>query len=124
MPRHGAVFHVGESISRRYNLPWTPEEDAKLSRAFIDLDLDGEKLHMWCRSHGIERSPGAIDRRLSDLNFFDVRPIEIQRYRNAGARAENTYTLELAKRNLANQIKLATIEAPHAPLFKPEEDFL
>lgn len=126
-----ANYHnVGPSISGGRAMPWSPKEEELLAHAFIDLDLDGGALHGWCRKHNILRSPGAIDARLAKLNFFDTREIRLQMGREAKSKAfhprlkpSEKLRAELARKELANQIKLALIEAPTAPLYmpKPEE---
>jgi hypothetical protein len=123
MPRNGARWHAGQSIEGAA-LPWTPKEIADLARAFIDLDLDGPRLYAWCAAHGINRSPGAIDARLAKLNFFDTEAAENEI--KARPKPAKTYTgipdKKLADFNLANQIKLARLEAEAgAPLYKPKE---
>jgi hypothetical protein len=50
---------------------WTAEEVAKVAHAFLDLDLDGPDLYEWCDNNGVDRTPGAIDVKLQELNFFD-----------------------------------------------------
>ena len=107
---------------------WTREEDIKLARAFIDLDLDGEDLHTWCHENGITRSAGAIDRRVRDQNYFMPRDpkeevVEKILYRSskfALAEAKRLHEINQAKRNLREQVLLAKAETREGvPKFKP-----
>lgn len=106
-----------------YSPTWTAKETADLARAFIDLDLDGPPLYRWCISHGINRSPGAIDARLAKLNFFDTEAVldEIKaRPKPKRLTVNGIPDKKLADANLANQIKLARLEAEAgAPLYRP-----
>jgi hypothetical protein len=113
----GYPVYDHDSTYRRH---WTPQEIATLARGFIDHDLDGPELHAWCRKQGIDRTPGAIDYKLSDLNFFsepDTQPKQLHQIRER--RLEQA--LATAKRNLANQIKLAKLELATGgvPPYKP-----
>lgn len=119
-----ANYHnVGPSISGGRSMPWSPKEDEMLGRAFIDLDLDGTALHIWCRKNGILRSPGAIDARLVRLNFFDTADLK-RKMRDFHPRLNPDYKMraELSRKQLANEIKLARIEALSAPLYKPKPE--
>jgi hypothetical protein len=103
---------------------WSAKEIADIARAFIDLDLDGPDLHKWCRDNGIDRTPGAIDKKLSDLNFFDdATPAKATAHAPTKGRAARTVksARQCALANLQNQIKLAKleIEAKSAPPYKP-----
>lgn len=100
-------------ISTRQNRPWTDPEVATMARGFIDLDLDGNDLHRWCRQQGIDRTPGAIDQKLVQLEFFDqVRAPRVSEIIDKQKRTAK----DLAARNLRNQIKLAHLEAAAGPI--------
>ncbi len=131
MANYGKGFwSVGASITNTRSLPWSPEEDATLARGFIDLDLDGSDLHTWCRENGILRSPGAIDARLEKLDFFDTEAIKSKIEKatikpplfHPRLKPDDKLRLELARRELANQVKLAVIEALTAPLYRPKDE--
>lgn len=130
MANYGNGFWtVGASITNTRSLPWSPEEDAALGKAFMELDLDGPPLHEWCRQNSVLRSPGAIDARLAALNFFDVRSlqkkIESHAHRDkrgfVNLRPVHELRRELADRRLKNEIAIAKLEAATAPLYKNRE---
>jgi hypothetical protein len=90
--------------------PWTAEEIANLARAFIDLDLDGIDLHRWCQLNGINRTRGAIDKKLHDLAFFDPCPPAANHNPRRDRAKITTAAKWAAEANLRNQIKLAKLE--------------
>jgi hypothetical protein len=91
--------------------------------------LEETELHRWCAKSGLNRSPGAMDRRLVELCFFDAKVKKkhypVGRGQERGEmtdRKRRDHALLAAKANLANQIKLAKIEAKtNLPPFKPRE---
>lgn len=129
MANYGNFGRIGQSLGGHHALPWSPADDAKLGHAFIDLDLDGDALYRWCRKNDIMRSPGAIDARLAKLNFFDNSDLQARvadlapkvRACFTQAKPTDAYRLELTRRALANQVKLAKIEAATAPLYRPKD---
>ena len=101
-------------------LPWTSSEDKLLAEGFLDRDLEDAALHAWMRSKGCVRSPGSIDRRLHHLKFFEVEADKKRRLRQL--RSDNEQRIKhmknLARRQLANEITRAHIEAADAPPYK------
>lgn len=103
------------TLTTSFTNPWTKEELAVLARGFIDEDLDGSDLHKWCKRQGINRTPGAIDKKLHDLNFFDDTPIAKPSTKRNGVPIDcqeqfRAKVAEQARRNLQNQIRLAKLE--------------
>jgi hypothetical protein len=105
---------------------WSDKEVALLSRAFLDLDLDGADLHKWCRENGINRTPGAIDAKVLQQGFFDpdrrmekLKPGCKQPAVRQSPEAKRV-AVARAKAELRNQIKLARLEmaANAAPPYK------
>lgn len=121
MPKRGGVWYATGDINQNHAPLWTKEEELKLYRAFIDLDLDGPALYKWCKDNGLNRTPGAIDQKLTRANFFKLTPPPEKLIR-AHVNKDRRYAQERANRNLRNQIELAKLEAETAPLFKPPEN--
>jgi hypothetical protein len=89
--------------------PWTPAEDLLLATGYLDMQLEGKKLHMWLRERGMLRSPGTIDKRLVDLKCFGQKT---KRQRESLLYRKETFdAVELAKMQLKNEIELAKAEA-------------
>lgn len=114
---NGRGYPVYDHASE-YRRHWTDAEIATLARGFIDLDLDGHDLHVWCEKQGVDRTPGAIDYKLADLKFFDKPTYHAKHH---DTERERQHRLELARCNLANQIKLAKLELATGmvPPYKP-----
>ena len=129
MAREGAVWYAEGHMALTHALPWTAEEDVLLSRGFIDQDLEGEALYKWCAKQGLMRSAGAMDRRLVELSFFDAKVKKkhypVGRGQERGEFVGTTRQARAqaaAKAELANQIRLAKLEAKLGiPPFKPKD---
>ena len=129
MTRKGVVWYAEGHMALSHGLPWTAAEDVILSRGFIDQDLEGIALYEWCVKHGLMRSAGAMDNRLVELCFFDAK---VKKSHNGSGRGQPRGTfpdrhkrarsLADAQTNLANQIRLAKLEAKLGlPPFKPKD---
>lgn len=121
--REGFVWYAEGHIANSHPIPWTKEEDLLLARGYVEHDYIGEELHLYMKKSGSTRTPGAIDIRLTKLNFFMQKDPYIERSSPA-AHSHRRKRLAAAERELANQIKLAKLEAANGvPLFKPKEGF-
>jgi hypothetical protein len=117
---NNGYWYVDNKLLRAPAPPWTQEELTKLARAFIDLDLDGPPLYQWCARNGLRRTPGAIDARLVTMGLVPAeRADHVTRRPLVNGVRNKAEAAEKARRNLANQIKLAKMEAETAPLFRP-----
>jgi hypothetical protein len=133
MPTQGCVWQAPANIRDVKPRKWSDSEKAALARAFIDLDLDGPDLYRWCKANGIDRQPAAIDAQIARMDFFDNDVAKQKatewvkkRYHLAGSRLTHPGNapayLEAARKELANQIRLAKLEAPFAPLYRPAKE--
>jgi hypothetical protein len=101
---------------------WRDEETATLLHGFIDLYLEGTRLHEWCLKNGLKhRTERDIEVKLAKegcsargSNRYPL-PYDGSEVNSAEMRARN---VELARQNLHNEIRLAQMERASAPPLK------
>ncbi len=113
--------HTSRVYCNAHQRPWTRPEELLLARAYTDLALTEDQIQAHLHQHGYARSIGAIQARLRVLGLilYDWEQRAL-RASHRDAREYLTRAKHLAMAELRHQITLARLEAPLAPIYKPD----